>query len=279
MLKILIVDGNVKEARDSISAAGMLTQWQLYKNVLETLADDLVCTVVYPADADAPLPTADELAGFDGIVWTGSALNIYDRGPAIDRQIEFMRLCQGEDTRMFGSCWGLQVAVVASGGEVGANIKGREIGIARDIGLTDQGRKHPLYQGKASCFDAVAIHLDHTVQLPEGTKVLAGNDLSQVQAVEITRGKSIFWGVQYHPEFDLEYISALIRRYGETLVKEGFRHDVGGIEKWAQDLSAAQHEDADHDLRQEYALGADVLDPRNRLLELANWLQFLRDGR
>lgn len=275
MLKLLIVEGNVKELREKAANSGLLTQSDLYRNVLNSLADNLICTVVFPADEDAVLPGPERLTEYDGIVWTGSALNIYDRGPAIERQIDFMKLCMSRKTRIFGSCWGLQVAVVAAGGEVAANPKGREIGVARDIRVTGDGLSHPLYSGKPPKFDAVAIHLDHTVRLPSGSTVLAGNDISKVQAVEIKCGQSVFWGVQYHPEFDLEYIASLIRRYGPALIDEGIRENDAEVEKWASDLAAAQRGEGGQELRRSYGLGGDVLDSGCRLLELSNWLSYL----
>lgn len=276
MLKILIVEGNVKELREKAVSEGSLTQSDLYEKTLRSLADDLSCVIAYPADEDAILPGLEEVTAYDGIVWTGSALNIYDRSPAIDRQIEFMRLCLGQKTRVFGSCWGLQVATVATGGEVAANDKGREIGVARDIKVTEQGLAHPMYVGKAPSFDAVAIHLDHIVDLPEGATVLSSNDMSEIQAVEIRHGSSVFWGVQYHPEFDLAYISGLIRRYSESLIDEGIRKDEADVEKWAVDLATAQCDDKAKELRKSYCLASDVLEPRERLLELSNWLTYLR---
>ena len=279
MLKILIVEGNVKELRDKAAKLGSLAQSDLYRNILHSLADDLICTLVYPADEDAVLPQQADLAEFDGIVWTGSALHIYDRIPAVDRQVDFMKQGFEEKTRIFGSCWGLQVAIVAAGGEVAANAKGREVGIARDIRITEEGLPHPLYSGKPSIFDAVTVHLDHVVQLPAGTTVLSGNDMSQVQAIEMNRGKSRFWGVQYHPEFDLEYIAGLIRRYGSTLIDEGIRKDDDEVEEWAADLAAAQYDEDGNDLKRQYSLGSDVLDPSCRLLELSNWLTYLRQAK
>ncbi len=279
MLKILIVEGNVKALRDKAADRGSLAQSDLYRNILQGLADDVTCTIVYPADEDTVLPGQDKLAGFDGIVWTGSALNIYDRSPAVDRQVDFMKQGFGGKTRIFGSCWGLQVAVVAAGGEVAANTKGREIGIARGIRITEEGLSHPLYGGKPPVFDAVTIHLDHAVRLPAGSRVLSGNDMSQVQAIEINCGEAVFWGVQYHPEFDLEYVAGLIRRYGKALIDEGIRRDDADVESWAADLEAAQNGGNGNGPERQYSLGSDVLDPRCRLLELSNWLSWLRQTR
>src|SRR6266403_1796200 len=60
----------------------------------------------------------------------------------------------GAKVPSFGSCWAAQMAVVAAGGMVRANPRGREMGIARKIALTPEGRGHPLYAGKGAVFDA-----------------------------------------------------------------------------------------------------------------------------
>jgi GMP synthase (glutamine-hydrolysing) len=276
MLKILIVEGNVKELREKAIKEGSYTQSDLYQNILQSLADDLDCIIVFPADEEAVLPKQSELRDYDGIVWTGSALNIYERGPAVDRQIDFMKQCFGEKTLIFGSCWGLQVAVVAAGGEVAANTKGREIGVARNIQITEEGSCHPLYSGKQQNFDAVSIHQDHVVKLPKEAKILSSNAMSEVQAIEMKMGESLFWGVQYHPEFDLNYIAGLIRRYGSALVEEGICQDETDVEKWAADLGLLQNHGGGNDLERRYSLGPDVLNSDARLLELSNWLDFIR---
>lgn len=276
MLKILIVEGNVKAMRDKAHSEGALTQSELYQKTLDFLADDLSCSVAYPGDEDAALPDTVALKSYDGIAWTGSSLNIYDRSEPILRQIEFMTRCLQLPTKIFGSCWGLQVAAVAAGGEVGANSKGREIGLARQIRLTSDGLDHPMYAGKAPEFDAVAIHIDHVVRLPDQARILSSNAMSQVQAAELCHGPSVFWGVQYHPEFDLEYISVLIRRYAESLVEEGICSSQAEAERWARNLVSAQNEEGQEALREEYGLHSDVLNPHERLRELFNWLAFLR---
>ena len=63
---------------------------------------------------------------------------------------------------------------MAAGGTA-RNPKGREIGFGRGIRLTDAGRKHPMYVGKAEVFNAPTVHLDEVETLAPGTTVLATN--------------------------------------------------------------------------------------------------------
>ncbi len=90
----------------------------------------------------------------------------------------------------FGSCWGLQVAVTAAGGEVRANPRGREFGFARRILLSDAGREHPLFSGKPAAFEAPAIHRDEIASLPAGAALLAVNDFG-VQAASFTHDAAL----------------------------------------------------------------------------------------
>ncbi len=275
-LKLLVIEGNTKIARDAARGAGLPTQGELYITTLEKLSPGVVCETVYPADPDSQLPAGARLEEYDGIVWTGSSLNVYDRTPEIERQIELMRICFERETVMFGSCWGLQVAAVAADGEVSANSHGREIGIARNISLTPAGADHPMYADKGQIFDSVAIHLDHVTRLPKGAVVLATNGMSAIQAFELRRGKSLFWGVQYHPEFDLPYIAGLMRRYTKMMIAEGFCRDEGDVLALTGDLAAAARDEDRPDLRWRYGLGDDVLKDSRRLTEISNWLKSLK---
>lgn len=274
-LHLLVVEGNTRAGREAAHAAGMMTQSELYVETLEKLRPFSRIDVICPTDAESQLPAGTQLEAYDGIVWTGSALNVYDRTPEIERQIDLMRRCFERPTTMFGSCWGLQIAAVATGGDVHANSSGREIGIARDISLTPEGRAHPMYAGKADSFDAVAIHLDHIVTPPPGCVVLATNAISAIQAAEIRQGEAVLWGVQYHPEFDLAYIATLMRRYGEMMVREGFCRDKADVESLAAEWIEAAGNPERKDLRWRYGLGPDILDQSRRLTEIDNWLKNL----
>jgi GMP synthase (glutamine-hydrolysing) len=155
---------------------------------------------------------------------------------------------------------------------VRANPKGYEIGIARAIRLTDAGRAHPMFAGKADGFATIAIHRDEVVRLPAAARLLAGNDVSAVQAVEIEDGGRSFWGVQYHPEFTLGTIAGLVDKLKRRLVKDGFARREEELADLATDWRALDADPARRDLAWKYGIGSDVLDPRQRRAELSAWL-------
>src|SRR5262249_21355132 len=160
------------------------------------------------------------LEGYDGIAITGSGLHVYNGGPGAMRQIELARAALKTGTPIFGSCWGLQGITAAAGGGVRENPKGRETGFGRSVRLSGAGRKHPMYAGKLDVFNAPTVHLDEVEALAPGTTVLATNAVSDVQSAEIRTNGSIAWAVQYHPEYPLREIAAIVRRIGLRLIDE-----------------------------------------------------------
>jgi GMP synthase (glutamine-hydrolysing) len=225
------------------------------------------------ATADgAVLPAGVGLEHYDGVTMTGSALNIYNGGAPVTRQIELAKAVFAAGVPFFGSCWGLQVAVTAAGGEVRANPRGREFGFARRILLTDAGREHRLFAGKPVVFEAPTIHRDEIASLPAGAATLAINDFG-IQAASFTYGRGTFWGVQYHPEYDYRDIAAAAERYGETLVTEGMFRDGPTLAAFATELRALQANPSDAPLLWKHGLGSAMGTEALRLLEIRNWLQ------
>lgn len=271
-LHILVVEGNLRADRERHRATYGLTPAASYAALLRHLEPEARCDIVTPADEDAALPDPAGLDSYDGVVLTGSGLNIWKEEPAAMRQVDLVRAVLKAGVPVFGSCWGLQVAAVATGGTVHQNPRGRELGIARDIALTDEGRVHPLYTGKAAVFSSPCVHNDEIATLPPDTVVLAGNRMSAVQAAEIRHEGGVVWGVQYHPEFSLNEITAFLRRYRPTLLAENFFREPEAVDGWLADLAALVADPLRADLSWRYGIGPDILDSERRTLEIRNFL-------
>ncbi|NWH07168.1 MAG: type 1 glutamine amidotransferase [Alphaproteobacteria bacterium] len=273
MLRLLVIEGNTSEGRARAAASGGTVASDHYAEVLRALSPGAVIDICYPADPGANLPDRMGLAHYDGIAITGSALNVYDGGPAIEPQVELMRQIYRSGTPCFGSCWGLQVATVAAGGTVIANPRGREIGFARDITLNEAGLRHPMYEGKSSHFDAIAVHLDEVALIPEGMTVLAANAWSPVQAAEIRHDGGLFWGVQYHPEYTFGEIASVFRRYGKPLFEQGIFRTEEEKQAFVVDLATLEASPTDPALVWRFGLGPAVTDKALRTLEIRNWIE------
>ena len=272
-LRFLVVEGNARDARLAYKSGFGMMPSESYAAVLQGIEPGAVCDLAFPADEGANLPDSAGLQSYDGVAITGSALNLYDRTPAILRQFDLMRAIYASHTPAFGSCWGLQVAAVAAEGDVQANPLGREVGFARRLTPTEAGRAHPLLAGRPAAYDAPAIHLDAVTALPADCKVLAGNAVSQVQAAEIRLDGGTFWGVQYHPEFSLGELAVILQRRTEILVREGFCRSPEDAASYTADLAALHREPTRFDLAWRRGLDAEVLDPERRTREIRNFVQ------
>jgi GMP synthase (glutamine-hydrolysing) len=270
--RLLVAEGNTAEARARRIQIAGATYSEGYGDVLHSLMPGAVVDICYPADPGANLPDAAGLAGYDGVAITGSALNVYNGGPEVTRQIDFARAVFASGVPFFGSCWGLQVATAAAGGSVRRSPKGREMGLARKIVVTDAGRDHPLHAGKGPVFDAPAIHTDEVDIRPAGMTVTATNGFSEVQAAEIRHDGGTFWGVQYHPEFTLAEIAIVVANRRETLLAEGVFRDAAAIDAHVSDVKALAADPTRADIAWRLGFDADVLDPVRRTMELRNWL-------
>lgn len=273
--RLLVIEGNTQKARTRQAEFTGQTYSEAYSDVLRSIAPDAVVDICFPTDEGSNIPDPGGIEGYDGVAMTGSALNIYDARPEALRQVELMRSVFETGVPIFGSCWGLQVGTVAAGGTVVRSKNGREIGLARKIVLTEEGKTHGLHEGKGPSFDAPAVHTDEVGEKPKGMVVTATNAHSEVQAAEIRHGKSVLWGVQYHPEFTLDEMAGIIERYGKTLVEEGPFQDLDQLKAHAEDLKTLQKDPSRKDIAWRLGYDADVLEPSRRLTEIRNWLEKL----
>ena len=269
--RILVIDGNVAKIRALQSAVLGYDSGTGYARILRRIDPSLHVDVLAAADGDT-LPAGVSVQNYDGVTITGSALNVYNGGEPVIRQIDLAKSVFAAGVPFFGSCWGLQVAVTAAGGEVRANPRGREFGFGRRIHLTAAGRTHPLFTGKPDIFEAPTVHRDEIGALPAGATLLAENDFG-VQAASFTHGAGTFWGVQYHPEFDYQDIAATAERYGQILVTDGMFHDAAALTAFAAELRTLQANPADAPLLWKHGLGPAMRDESLRVLEIRNWLQ------
>ncbi|MFN3659022.1 MAG: type 1 glutamine amidotransferase [Pseudolabrys sp.] len=272
--RLLVIEGNSPQTMADHVAAGGAPASKGYSDLLRELLPGAIVDICYPGDPAAVLPEGVALEGYDGIAITGSALHVYHGGPEVMRQVDLVRAALNTGTPVFGSCWGLQVITAAAGGSVRRNPKGREIGFGRSIRLTDSGRKHPMYAGKVEVFNAPTVHLDEVESVAPGTTVLATNAVSAVQAAEIRTNGSVAWAVQYHPEYPLREVAAIVRRIGTRLIEEGFFADEADMKGFADDLDLLDSDPACKRLSWRHGISQNVLDKKLRVSEVANWIEF-----
>ena len=275
-VNLLVVEGYTRFSREDLVEGGMMIASELYEQMLRRIAPNANVDIVTPADADTDWSKGFELDKYDGVTMTGSNLSVLDPdNPSVRSQIDLQREVFKRGIPSFGSCWALQVGTVAAGGEVRQNPKGREMGFARKIKLTDSGMNHAMYRGKAAVFDSFASHDDEIVVPPSNAKILSGNAISDVQAMEIVSQKGTMWSVQYHPEYETKDMAALIRCREERLIRLGFFSDSDDLREYADRLDKLYAEPDSKDAAWLLGIDSDILDPDIRQLEIRNWLEFL----
>lgn len=273
--RFIVVDGYAREGREDLAAGGATPAGELYARMLKECRPGCEVDIAYPADPDSTLPQGAAIGQYDGIAWTGSSLTIFADDPKVAPQIEFARAAFEAQVPSFGSCWAAQIAVVAAGGICAANPKGREMGIARKIRLTPEGRAHPLYTGKKSVFDGFISHDDEITHLPPGGVLLASNDYTHVQAVAVTHKGGVFWGLQYHPEYDLHELARLCYCRKAKLTDKGFFRDMDAAQDFVDRLEALYQDPGRKDIAWLLGIDADVMNEDIRRAEVRNWIDLL----
>jgi len=259
MKKILIVEGNPVEENKQFTAAGIQTHTESLKHSLKYFTDNLITDVANPSSDKNIEKIINSLESYDGLIWGGSSLNIYNATPEIKRQIEFMKECQKKIKKILAICWGMQVAVTAAGGVVKKCTKGSHKGIAMNIEINKNGLKHPLYKNKNKKFNTPAFNFDEVVKLPDNSTLLASNSINKVQSLNFKIGDCNVWGLQYHPEITYQKMINLIIFRKERLLKKLAFRDENEINNHIGLIEAENNK----------------LDKVSRMRELENWLNYL----
>ena len=260
MKKILIVEGNLKEENESFLGAGIQTHTESLKDSLSHFKEELVFDVVNPSSDQSIETIKNNLLKYNGLIWGGSSLNIYNNTPEIKKQIKFMKECQKKVENILAICWGMQVAVTAAGGEVKKAINSH-IGIANEIMLSKDGLNHPLYKGKDNRFNSPAFNFDEVVTIPSSGICLASNKINKVQSLYFNVGDTRIWGLQYHPEITYEKMISLIEFRKDKLIEN--RKVFKNEEEIKNHISFIKEE-------------ISVSNKAQRMLELKNWLDNIK---
>jgi len=162
------------------------------------------------------------LSGYDLMFVLGGAQDVWqeDEYPWLREEKQAIReWVWGRAKPYIGVCLGHQLLCEAMGGEV-ALAGQKEVGVF-DVTLTEEGRRHPLFEGLESTHKVMQWHLAEVKKVPEGVTVLASSATTAVQSVAVG---SHAISTQFHCEFTPQslaswsslpsYIAALERHRG-----------------------------------------------------------------
>jgi len=259
-LKLLIVEGNTREENLNFNNAGCVPQSENFKQHIRLLEPNSEIDIVEPLNDNSISKIISSLKKYDGVVLTGSTLRIQDISKEVKKHIEFAKTCFKHDKKIFAACWGLQITVNAAGGKCRVAPSGPHVGIAYDIELTNEGKKHKLYSSKPLKFTTPAFNYDEVEIPPTNAVLLASNKINKFEALHFTVGNSEIWGLQYHPEIPYDYMIKLIKHRSKKLIdNKSFKNET----EINQHISLIE--------KAKVQLKDDI-----RLLELKNWLNYLK---
>ena len=262
-LKLLVVEGNLIEENRNFKRAGIETHTESLSDSLNFFNKNINLDVVNPSSDKNIMNKVKDLNKYDGLIWGGSSLNIYNNTEEIKRQIYFMRECQNKIKKILAICWGMQVAVKAVGGEVKKSSSGFHIGIANDIEINEQGLIHPLYKSKKKLFNSPAFNFDEVVTLPENAVCLASNKINKIQSIYMKKNHTEIWGLQYHPEITYGKMIKLINFRKDRLIN--FRKVFNDENQIKEHITFIEKERS-------------ISNKEHRMTELKNWLKNLNEN-
>jgi GMP synthase (glutamine-hydrolysing) len=260
-LKILIVEGNTNEENVNFDAAGCVPQSENFKLHVKKFEPNCEIEIVSPGDDQSIFKVISSLKKYNGIILTGSTLRINDNSSEIKKHIEFAKKCFEKDQKIFAACWGLQITVTAAGGKCRVSPNGAHIGIAQNIELTNEGKKHSLYSSKVHKFTTPAFNHDEVEIPPQNYTLLASDKINKFMALQFNVGRSEIWGLQYHPEIPYNYMIKLIRHRAKSLIDKNFFKDINEVNSHIKVIEKVNNE----------------LKDETRTLELKNWLNHIKE--
>ena len=259
-LNILVCEGNTPEEGKIFQDVGISTHTESLKESLSYYNKNLKINVLNPCLELNLNKIVPKLKTYDGLIWGGSSLNIYNDTPEIRRQISFMKECFKNVKKILAICWGMQVAVTAAGGVVKKGINGSHIGIANDIELTNDGLNNLLYKDKKNKFNTPAFNFDEVVTIPTGAAHLASNKINKIQGLNFKTDISEIWGLQYHPEITYEKMVDIIKFRKDALIEK--RNRFKNEEEINNHINFIEEE-------------IKISKKDSRMLELRNWLNLI----
>ena len=259
-LNILVCEGNTPEEGKAFQDVGIASHTQSLKESIAHYNKNLNIDVLNPCLELNLNQVIPNLKKYDGLIWGGSSLNIYNDTVEIRRQISFMKECFKVIKKILSICWGMQVAVTAAGGDVKKGTKGSHIGIANNIELTREGLNNLLYKNKNSKFNSPAFNFDEVVSIPKGAVHLASNKINKIQSLYFKSGVSEIWGLQYHPEITYEKMINIIKFRKNVLINKRNRFQNNNeVEKHINFI--------EEEIK--------ISKVNSRMIELKNWLKNL----
>ena len=171
-----------------------------------------------------PLPPVAQAAQtLTGIVITGSAAMVTEQADWLLRTQHWLTDIMAHKVPILGVCFGHQVLADLLGGRVDFNPLGRNMGLSemlfKTAAMTDPLLKDFTQKERIPTF---VSHLQVAIELPQTSTLLGqcGHD-----AHHAFRAEDRVWGLQFHPEWNVDITRHYILARAEQLQQEGLDPD------------------------------------------------------
>jgi len=149
-----------------------------------------------------------------GVIVTGSPAHVRQNAEWMKWTMDALIELDQRGRPILGICFGHQLLGQALGGQVDFNPQGREIGTYPLTFHADD----PLLGGPGSSPLVAMTHLDSVVVRPARAQLVASTALDPHAAL---RFSATTWGVQFHPEMDVEIIGHYLSDRQRDIEAEG----------------------------------------------------------
>lgn len=176
------------------------------------------------AACEGELPTAEQLAEFDGFVVTGSVADAFGDDDWLVSLRKTVWAAMEAKKQVLGVCFGHQLVGSALGAKVGRagcwEVGAREVEVAPEPRqqLQEAGAAWAKLLPERVCL--LEFHQDQVLEAPEGAAVLASSERCPVEMFAV--GPHVLC-IQGHPEFDTEVVQSLaeprVQKIGEADVE------------------------------------------------------------
>lgn len=161
---------------------------------------------------EQPVFSSDIAKGYDALFVGGaSEANVMEPEvyPFVPFAERLLLQCIKDETPVFASCFGFQLAAQALGQPIIDDKEHYEMGTI-PISLTEHSRTDPVFSGVTDGFLAVSVHQQKALKAPRDCIELAYTGMC-CHAFRVI-GKP-FWAFQFHPEVDLGILIERLTHY------------------------------------------------------------------
>ncbi|MFH1446086.1 MAG: type 1 glutamine amidotransferase [Chloroflexota bacterium] len=173
------------------------------KTFAKMLGDDVSTRVVSAVNGlEAEVPE-------QGVILNGSPYSVKGDHEWLEQYREFARAMVESRKKVLGVCFGHQFLAQIYGSAI-ERMEEDQFKPNR-VQLTEEGLKHPLFEGLPEEFPIPSSHFDHVATLNGSMTNLARTTAAPCYAIDCSLGEGVgWWSLQFHPEMNADRLANVI---------------------------------------------------------------------